>query len=67
MRETAAEVRNFLERNPQKLESITSLVGENFEHNALVLIPALSSKQRPRDKMNATENIDQSTNSFLLD
>lgn len=29
-------------------------------------IPALSSKERPRDKPNAIENIDQSTNSFQL-
>lgn len=29
-------------------------------------IPALSSKKRPRDKPNAIENIDQSTNSFRL-
>ena len=29
-------------------------------------VPALSSKERPRDKLNAIENIDQSANSFQL-
>ena len=40
---------------------------KNIPKSTNTTIPALSSKQTPRDKMNAIENIDQSANRFQLD
>lgn len=62
LQHTVEKVGAWNSSKSQKFLTIHKKIFQVGEH-----IPAFSSKQRPRDKVNAIENIDQSENSFKLD